>query len=57
MPKIKETAESDATGVCNVARGERVSLNKLAELVIKLVGNSIHLEESLKETIGVMRDG
>jgi UDP-glucose 4-epimerase len=34
-------AESDATGVCNVARGERVSLNKLAELIIKLVGNSI----------------
>jgi UDP-glucose 4-epimerase len=34
-------AESDATGVCNVARGERISLNKLAELVVKLVGNRV----------------
>jgi len=34
-------AESDATGVYNIARGERVSINRLAELVIKLVGNSV----------------
>ena len=34
-------AESDATGVCNIGRGERVSINRLAELVIKLVGNSV----------------
>lgn len=36
-------AESDATGVYNIGRGERVSINRLAELVIKLVGNSVKL--------------
>jgi UDP-glucose 4-epimerase len=34
-------AESDAAGVYNIGRGERVSINRLAELVIKLVGNSV----------------
>ena len=34
-------AESDATGVYNIGRGERISINRLAELVIKLVGNSV----------------
>jgi len=34
-------AESGATGVHNIGRGERVSINRLAELVIKLVGNSV----------------
>ncbi|MGA8849154.1 MAG: SDR family oxidoreductase [Dehalococcoidia bacterium] len=34
-------AESDATGVYNIGRGERVSINRLAKLVIKLVGNSV----------------
>jgi len=34
-------AESDAAGVYNIGRGERVSVNRLAELVIKLIGNSV----------------
>lgn len=34
-------AESDAAGVYNIGKGERVSINRLAELVIKLVGNSV----------------
>jgi UDP-glucose 4-epimerase len=34
-------AESDATGVYNIGRGESVSINRLAELVIKLVGNKV----------------
>jgi UDP-glucose 4-epimerase len=34
-------AESDATGVYNIGRGEHASINRVAELVIKLVGNSI----------------
>jgi UDP-glucose 4-epimerase len=34
-------AESDAAGVYNIGRGERVSINRLAKLVIKLVGNSV----------------
>jgi UDP-glucose 4-epimerase len=34
-------AETDAAGVYNIGRGERVSINRLAELVIKLVGNKV----------------
>jgi UDP-glucose 4-epimerase len=34
-------AESDAAGVYNIGKGERVSINGLAELVIKLVGNRV----------------
>lgn len=34
-------AQSDATGVYNIGRGERVSINRLAELVIKLIGNKV----------------
>jgi UDP-glucose 4-epimerase len=34
-------AETDAAGVYNIGRGERVSINKLARLVIKLVGNKV----------------
>jgi UDP-glucose 4-epimerase len=34
-------AEGDATGVYNIGRGERISINRLAELVIRLVGNSV----------------
>jgi UDP-glucose 4-epimerase len=33
--------EGHATGVYNIGRGERVSINRLAELVIKIVGNSV----------------
>jgi UDP-glucose 4-epimerase len=33
-------AESDAVGVYNIARGERVSVNRLAQLIIKLTGNN-----------------
>jgi len=81
-------AGSDATGVHNIGRGERVSINRLAELVIELVGNRVapihrkprsgdirhsladiskaksfgynpryNLEEGLRETIEVMREG
>jgi len=34
-------AESDATGIYNIGRGERLSLNRLAKLIIKFVGNSV----------------
>ncbi|MFC1932401.1 SDR family oxidoreductase [Chloroflexota bacterium] len=34
-------AESQLTGTFNVGTGERVSINELARLVIKLIGNSI----------------
>jgi UDP-glucose 4-epimerase len=34
-------AESDAAGVYNIGKGERVSINRLARLVIKLVGNGV----------------
>jgi UDP-glucose 4-epimerase len=34
-------AESHATGGYNIGRGERISINRLAELVIKLVANSV----------------
>jgi len=34
-------AEGDATGVFNIGRGESVSINQLAELIIGLVGNSV----------------
>jgi len=81
-------AEGDACGVCNIGRGERVTINELAGLVIKLVGSDVRpvyseprpadilhsladvsrarqfgynpvysLEEGLRETIRVMRDG
>ena len=33
-------AESDASGVFNIGRNERVTINQLARLAIKLVGNS-----------------
>jgi UDP-glucose 4-epimerase len=34
-------AESDARGLYNIAGGKRITINKLAELVIKLVGNKV----------------
>ena len=34
-------AENDATGIFNIGRGERISLNELAEIIIDLVGNRI----------------
>jgi len=34
-------AESDLTGIFNIARGENVSINELAKLTIKLFGDSI----------------
>jgi len=34
-------AESDVTGIYNIGRGESVSINQLAELVIRLIGNNI----------------
>ncbi|MFO7772828.1 MAG: SDR family oxidoreductase [Dehalococcoidia bacterium] len=37
-------AESDAAGVCNIGRGQRVSINRLAGLVIRLVGSSVEPE-------------
>jgi len=35
------SAESDASGVFNIATGERVSINEVAKLIIKLVGNDV----------------
>lgn len=37
-------AENAASGIYNIGRGERVSINRLAELVISLVGNSVEPE-------------
>ena len=34
-------AEVDASGVCNIGRGERVTINELAGLVVRLVGNTV----------------
>lgn len=34
-------AESQATGTFNVGKGDRISVNELARLVIRLVGNSV----------------
>jgi UDP-glucose 4-epimerase len=34
-------AESDATGIFNVGRGEGISINELARLIIRLIGNSV----------------
>jgi len=34
-------AESDAAGVYNIGRGERITVNKLAGLVIELVGSNV----------------
>ncbi|MFC2025040.1 SDR family oxidoreductase [Chloroflexota bacterium] len=34
-------AESDAYGVFNISRGENITINQLAELIIKLVGNKV----------------
>jgi len=42
-----QAAESNATGIFNIGRGESISINQLAGLTIKLVGNSvapIHIE-------------
>jgi len=35
------TAESDACGVFNIGRGESITINNLAELIIKLLGKSV----------------
>jgi nucleoside-diphosphate-sugar epimerase len=37
-------AESNAAGVCNIGTGERVSINRLAGLVIRLAGSSAEPE-------------
>lgn len=34
-------AESDATGVCNIGRGEKVSINELGKLIVALAGSSV----------------
>jgi UDP-glucose 4-epimerase len=34
-------AESDACGVFNIARGEKITINRLAKLVIELIGNNV----------------
>ena len=34
-------AQSDECGVFNVSRGESITINRLAELIIKLVGNKV----------------
>ncbi len=39
-------AESDATGIFNIGRSENISINRLAELIIGLVGNSVELIHS-----------
>ena len=36
-------AESNATGIFNVGTAERVSINRLAELIIELVGNKVKI--------------
>ncbi|MFC2034448.1 SDR family oxidoreductase [Chloroflexota bacterium] len=36
-----QAAESDATGLFNISRGESITLNKLAQLIIELVGNKV----------------
>ena len=36
-----QAAESDANGTFNIGTGEMISINKLAELIIKLTGNSV----------------
>ena len=38
-----KAAESDATGIFNIGTGDRVSINRLAELIIELVGNKVKL--------------
>ena len=34
-------AESDASGIFNIGKGERTSINKLAEFIIRLIGDSV----------------
>ena len=34
-------AESGATGVFNIGKGQNVSINRLAEIIVRLVGNSV----------------
>ena len=34
-------AETDATGTFNIGRGESISINRLAELIIRLTGNNV----------------
>lgn len=34
-------AESDASGIFNIGRGENTSVNRLAELIIHLIGNNV----------------
>ncbi|MBA7672957.1 hypothetical protein ES703_81145 [subsurface metagenome] len=34
-------AQSDACGLFNISRGESITINRLAELVIDLVGNKV----------------
>ena len=34
-------AESDASGIFNIGKGERTSVNQLAELTIRLIGNKV----------------
>jgi UDP-glucose 4-epimerase len=42
-------AESDATGIFNIGTGERISINKLAALIINLIGNSVEpIHEELR---------
>ncbi|MCD6452908.1 MAG: SDR family oxidoreductase [Dehalococcoidales bacterium] len=36
-------AESEACGVFNISRGERITVNRLAKLIIKLVGGGVEL--------------
>lgn len=35
------SAESDASGIFNIGRGESVSINRLAELIVELIGNNV----------------
>jgi len=34
-------AESNATGIFNIGKGQRTTINQLAELIIGLIGNNI----------------
>jgi len=47
-------AESQATGVFNVAGGKRITINKLAELVMNLIGNNLDIKYEEPRTGDIM---
>lgn len=42
-------AEGEATGVCNIARGENVTINEVVRIVCKLINNFRYVEPIYKE--------